>query len=605
MAGFQRLFQRVLDRGARDRPPVSAVVGVSVFDVGHLAVTLPHVLRQAQYPFAERVVVIDPLAQPGARNRTRGELAELEQILSAAWAADVIDRVVALDAGDAAQRRTLDRYFRGNSSSLLDEDPSICGTLASLDCARHDLVAWLHADLLFHASETSWVASGVDALLDDEQLWLAQTPSGPPSQSPRPLPRMLRRLARSWPRSERIASTAHFVCDRRRFYGRLRRGPVASGGSRKRLSDYLDDAAQRDGAFVCTVDDAWHVRPRTHAAPWTQWIEPLVRAVQRGELPPSQRDGWLHLEDAAMRSTWRRHLFGDGDDAPSTTASSRAPRIARVRVRRRDPGSLPISVILPIRNRAGTDVRNALASLAWQRGGRPWETIVVSHGSDPAIDAELRRLAVAADATLVTLGNPDDPWCKPLALNVGILATDPTLPFVMTMDADMMLADNMLEIVVAELRAHEKSIVLCQSSDLPEDCALPSDPTAIHAQFDELRRIANVRGTYGTGGIQAMPRSFLIDVRGYDEDMLWWGALDTDMVQRAEASGLKTSWVTDRTAMLHQWHPRKHRVLDGAIDADAAQSAWLRNHELMVERSKDVVRNRDGWGATIQDAMDG
>jgi hypothetical protein len=601
MAGFQRMVRRVLDRGAHDRPPVSAVVGVSVFDVGHLATTLPHVLRQANYPFAERVVVIDPLAQPGARNRARGELAELEQILSAAWAADVIDRVVGLDTGEDEQRRILDRYFRGTSPPLLNEDPSIYGTLASIDCARHDLVAWFHADLLFHTSGTSWVASGVDALVSDETLWLAHTRSGPPQQV-RPLPQMLRRLARSWPRSVRIASTAHFVCDRRRLHGRLRRGTAAAGVSQKRLSDYLDDALQRDGAFACIVDDAWHVRPRTHTAPWAQWVEPLARAVERGELPPNQRDGWLHLEDAATRGAWRRHLFGDRDDVASTSPSSpRAPRIANVRVRRRAPGALPISVIIPIRNRAGVDVRNALASLAWQRSGPPWETIIVSHGSDPAVDGELRALAVAADATLVTVGSADEPWCKPLALNTGILATDPTVPFVMTMDGDMMLADNMLETVVAALRAHERSIVLCQSSDLPEDCALPRDPTAILTQFEELRRIANVRGTYGTGGIQAMPRSFLLEVRGYDEDMLWWGALDTDMVQRAEARGLQTSWVTDRTAMLHQWHPRKHRVLDATTDAADAQSAWLRNHELMAERAKEVVRNRGGWGATIQE----
>jgi cellulose synthase/poly-beta-1,6-N-acetylglucosamine synthase-like glycosyltransferase len=239
-------------------------------------------------------------------------------------------------------------------------------------------------------------------------------------------------------------------------------------------------------------------------------------------------------------------------------------------------------------------VRNALASLAWQRGGRPFETIVVSHGSDPAFDDELRKLATETDATLITAGTPADPWCKPLALNTGIRASDPSVPFVMTMDADMILADNLLETVLAEL-ADPQRIVLCRSSDLPEGFALPED---IRAHFDELRAVAALRGEYGTGGIQAMRRSFLVDVRGYDEDMLWWGALDTDLVRRAEAAGLSVSWVTERTAMLHQWHPRKHVILDATV-ADAAQDAWLRNHEIMNER-KHPIRNQDGWGATFE-----
>jgi glycosyltransferase involved in cell wall biosynthesis len=202
-------------------------------------------------------------------------------------------------------------------------------------------------------------------------------------------------------------------------------------------------------------------------------------------------------------------------------------------------GTLPVSVVIPIRNRAGVDVANSLASLAWQRGGRPREIIIVSHGSDAQMETELQRLAEQAGASLIALGVPSDPWNKPLALNTGILATDPTVPYVMTMDADMILADNMLEAVVAELDEDPQRIVLCRSSDLPEGCVLPAD---ILAAFDELRALTNLRGEFGTGGIQATRRGFLLEVRGYDEDMLWWGALDTDLVRRAESRGMRASW---------------------------------------------------------------
>jgi glycosyltransferase involved in cell wall biosynthesis len=291
--------------------------------------------------------------------------------------------------------------------------------------------------------------------------------------------------------------------------------------------------------------------------------------------------------------------LGVPDDRIVLEGASVHPRPVATVVDRRRGGTLPISVIIPLRNRAGADVRNALASLAWQRGGRPWEIILVSQGSDPAIDAELRDLARDAGATLITVGTPAQPWCKPLALNTGILATDPAIAFVMTMDGDMMLANNLLETVLAELRDDPRKLVLCQSSDLPQDCELPTDAGAILSRFDELRARAVVRGKFGTGGIQATSRSFLVDVRGYDEDMLWWGALDTDMVRRAEASGLRTVWISDHTAMLHQWHPRKYRVLPAVADAGAAQRSWQRNHELMIERAGHVRRNTHGWGAAF------
>ncbi|MEO8700960.1 MAG: glycosyltransferase family 2 protein [Kofleriaceae bacterium] len=553
---------------------ITAVVRASLFDVPYLAVTLPHLLRQTRHAFAERLVIVDPEARRG--NGEKGDPAELDRILAEALAAGVIDRVVPLATGEAERRAVHARYFGAASPVALDDDRAIYSTLFGLEAARHDAVAWLDADVLMHASGEGWVAAGLAALAHDDRLWLASTAAGPG-----------RRFARWFgPRHAEVLAAGHFVCDRRRLHGRLRWIDPGRDGA----SAYVADALERHAASTRIVAGGWHLRTRSHAAPFAPWIAALASALERGDVPASQRDGELHLDHAARRGDWRRVLFPHA-------APERPRPIAQLIQRRPVAGTLPISVILPIRDRAGRDVRNALASLAWQRGGRPWETIIVSHGSDPRIDAELRVLATAAGATLIAVGTPADPWCKPLALNTGIRATDPAIPFVMTMDADMILADNLVETVLAELTADPQRIVLCQSSDLPEGCVVPDD---VLAQFAELRTLANLRGAYGTGGIQAMRRSFLLEVRGYDEDMLWWGALDTDLVRRAEARGLRAAWITDRTAMLHQWHPRKHRVLDDT-SAGKARDSWLRNHELMIERTRDVIRNHGGWGATLGD----
>lgn len=564
--------------GTSSLAPVSAVISASLFDVPYLAVTLPHVLRQSRFAFAERLVVIDPRLPTNARHRPYGQPAELERIVNDAMRARIIDRVIELDTSDASERTVRDRYFERDGAADGDTARSLYPALFGLEAARHDVVAWFRPDLMFHASDDSWVAAGVKALARDRDLWLTTTRSGP------------RALADGASRRMRTGSSRHFLCDRRRLHGRLREVDA----TRERLGRCVTNALERHRAWSGIVAGAWHLHPRWQGPPFPQWIERLRDSVERGVVPPNQHDGCLRLDDPVSRSAWRKLLFSSAEVTP------RPSRVATLIERRAVPGSAPLSIVIPIRNRAGSDVRNALASLAWQTSGRPWEVIVVSHGSDARVDAELRSLVIDAGATLITVGRPEDPWCKALALNTGIRATDPAISFVMTMDADMLLAENMIDTVLTELRGDPEKIVLCQSSDLPQDCELPEAAETIRAQFALLAQRANVRGTYGTGGIQAVRRSFLFDVRGYDEDMLWWGAVDTDLVRRAEATGLRTSWITNRTTMLHQWHPTKHRVLEEATRKDDARNSWLRNHELMIERAKQVVRNNEAWGATIE-----
>src|SRR4029077_358174 len=66
-----------------------------------------------------------------------------------------------------------------------------------------------------------WVAAGLDALARDPDLWLVTTDSGPPRDPP--LPRWARALRRIASRPAPTGSSRHFLCDRRRLHGQLRR----------------------------------------------------------------------------------------------------------------------------------------------------------------------------------------------------------------------------------------------------------------------------------------------------------------------------------------------------------------------------------------------
>jgi glycosyltransferase involved in cell wall biosynthesis len=254
-----------------------------------------------------------------------------------------------------------------------------------------------------------------------------------------------------------------------------------------------------------------------------------------------------------------------------------------------------VAVVIPVRNRAGERLTNALRSLCWQSAGRPAQVIVVSHGSEPDINRELSEICDKVTATLIAVGNSAQPWNKPLTLNVGIRAT-PEVPFVMTMDADMILAPNFLTVVLERLKGEPPALVLCRSSDLPQHTRLPNKSEELMDAFNRLRVLARLRPRFATGGIQAARRSFFFDIRGYDEDLLWWGAMDGDLVNRARLAGLAIEWIEDRTVMLHQWHPHKLAVLVRQGEIEQARRAWISNHNLAQSRSTSLQRNSDSWG---------
>ena len=165
----------------------------------------------------------------------------------------------------------------------------------------------------------------------------------------------------------------------------------------------------------------------------------------------------------------------------------------------------------------------------------------------------------------------------------------------MTMDADMILAPNFLSVVVESL-LHKPALVLCRISDLPPQAQIPDNTDELLHSFDQFLATTQLRPRYGTGGIQAAARSFFFDIRGYDEGLKWWGAMDGDVVNRARLKGLAIDWIEDRHAMLHQFHPRKHEVLLRPEQIQAAKKAWRLNHALVKARRLKVKRNPVAWG---------
>jgi cellulose synthase/poly-beta-1,6-N-acetylglucosamine synthase-like glycosyltransferase len=146
---------------------------------------------------------------------------------------------------------------------------------------------------------------------------------------------------------------------------------------------------------------------------------------------------------------------------------------------------------------------DALRSLRWQTAGCPVKTLLVSHGSQPDTNERLSILCEAEDATLLTIGNSAEPWTKPLALNTGLRAIPDDVPFVMTMDVDMILAPKFLAVVLDRLRRDSRVLVLSRISGLPAHAALPIGGDKLKRTSGMLHAGSHLRPCYGSGGIQA------------------------------------------------------------------------------------------------------
>lgn len=267
-------------------------------------------------------------------------------------------------------------------------------------------------------------------------------------------------------------------------------------------------------------------------------------------LAPVGERGTVHTVRAGFERPKVRSLRADVLAAAGATGTaSPEPRttahpVSRVLYRAPDRGVAPLAVVIPVRNRTGAHVRNALASLDWQTAGRASQITVVSHGSTHATDAELERVCREFNASLIAVGSEGEPWSKDLASNTGIRASDPALAFVMMMDVETILAPDFVEHVLGELRQHPETLVVCRSTDLARSARIPTTPDRLRASFHALRRRGRLRRASGAGGVQAAARRFFSD------------AGPSDLLARATVAGLRIAWISDRTCMLHQWHSK-------------------------------------------------
>lgn len=162
--------------------------------------------------------------------------------------------------------------------------------------------------------------------------------------------------------------------------------------------------------------------------------------------------------------------------------------------------------------------------------------------------------------SVINVSNNTSMFHKTRALNIGIRAAK--TKFVCLTDVDQLFQPNFFDVVFQTLIHNIDAFVRCETHFLP---SLPAGvyPNQVnHDMYFKLLKIVMKTATkkpHGEGCCHGIAKDRLLEINGHDEDYIGWGFEDKDLATRLVAAGAQTTWVTQKTSMIHLPHKRNEK----------------------------------------------
>ena len=217
---------------------------------------------------------------------------------------------------------------------------------------------------------------------------------------------------------------------------------------------------------------------------------------------------------------------------------------------------------------AGSDLTQALQSIATDLAGRTWEAVVVdnasSDGSERRVDEFAPYARLVRNATNAGFGR---------AVNQGVAAS--TAPFVLIMNPDCRLMRGAVRTLQAQLEAHDACAIVGPRVLDPDGAVQGSargDPDMLTGVFGRTGRLrawfpwiaaarrnivtdaaagnasSSIEVDWVSGACMLVRRSAFESVGGFDERyFLYWE--DADLCRRLRARGYRVRYVPGATAV--------------------------------------------------------
>ncbi len=211
-------------------------------------------------------------------------------------------------------------------------------------------------------------------------------------------------------------------------------------------------------------------------------------------------------------------------------------------------------------------------------------TIYIMDGSKE-LDEELNSLQ-ETNEIIKYMNIPQNVPNKSILINIGIRTSD--AEYIAISDLDALYSPGFMDNVNNKITKYPNDFFVSLSCYLPEDVDYSTMrlPSWWEGWFDKSERGNDT----ACGGFQIAKREWWVKVRGYDERYYKLGAMDGDIVNRAQADGVEVKWLnlTKKLALYHQWHePTKWQSED--------DNGWLYKNREIHAGDNSIKRNLRGW----------
>jgi len=276
-------------------------------DAPYLAEIVRHLVKACNYPFVERVLVMDtaplsPRYQADPDIVTQDKFFDIgRQLINEG----VIDRIAHPDYSSAARKATYTKHFGSDHWATHDfRGTQVLGTMQQIDEGKGDYFLHFDSDILLYQSPGhSWIAAGIALLRDLPEVMVALPRPGPP-----PSDGTLHQAFATHIHDPRgffafkLITSRRFLIDRRKFDQILPMKPIFVSRKRKLLShltrrsalhnwEQSTTSAIEKTAFIrADLDspDAWTLHAADHGPKFRRAVSAIIALVERGWFPPEQ-----------------------------------------------------------------------------------------------------------------------------------------------------------------------------------------------------------------------------------------------------------------------------------------------------------------------------
>jgi hypothetical protein len=235
-----------------------------------------------------------------------------------------------------------------------------------------------------------------------------------------------------------------------------------------------------------------------------------------------------------------------------------------------------------------------LKSLRSQKTNAEICPIISDLSSDSEIIEQFKNICKKYDAKYINT-KTNLVWNKPLALNIGIRSSDLDSDLMISLDADIILRDSVIQRCLKNKNAN--NVIVCQTYMYSENMYNFKDFSK--KNFEKCRDKGKFLNLSGNGGLQCFDREWLFKVRGYDERYNLWGGIDNEIIKRAKFDKREVVWlngIDKEILLIHLHHSKKTSSIPGLSSAFVYEYKSKYNVPRYKSKWVSAIVNPKSWG---------